>query len=253
MPPGGQTMPLFILSALIQICCVVHIIRTGRNQMWLLAVVFLPIAGSAAYFLLEVAPGLASGRQAQAVRDSAVRVIEPERELRSALDALKLVETPANHVRAGDALVALDRGKEGIGHFEAALSGVNVDDRSTKFRLATVLLGAGNAARALELADGLPQGGSSESDRNVLLRAKCLEALDRPAEAMMLYADIVTRVPGEEVRCRYAALLLAANRKAEARVLLTEVRDRARRLTRRQRAVDARMYEWAAGELAKLG
>lgn len=245
-------MPLFILSALIQICCVVHIIRTGRNQMWLLAVVFLPVAGSAAYFLLEVAPGLASGRQAQAVRASAVRVLDPERALRAASDALKLAETPANHIRTGDALVALDRGNEAIGHFEAALAGVNAGDRSTRFRLATVLLGAGKAARALEIADSLPLGRSSEADRNLLLRAKCLEALDRQAEAMTIYADIVTRVPGEEVRCRYAALLLASRRNVEARTLLTEVADRARRLTRRQRAVDARMYDWAAEELAKL-
>lgn len=245
-------MPFFILSALIQICCVVHIIRTGRNQMWLLAVVFLPIAGSAAYFLLEVAPGLASGRQAQTVRASVTRALDPERELRAALDALKLAETPADHIRTGDALVALDRGNQATGHFEAALSGVNAGDRSTKFRLATVLLGEGRAARALEIADSLPLSGSSESDRNLLLRAKCLEALDRPAEAMTIYADIVTRFPGEEVRCRYAALLLAANRSAEARSLLTEVADRARRLNRRQRAADARMYDWAAGELAKL-
>ena len=246
-------MPFFILSALIQICCVVHIIRTGRNQMWLLAVVFLPIAGSAAYFLLEVGPGLWGGRQAQAVRTSAIKALDPERELRAAVDALKLTETPANHIRAGDALAALGRGEEAIGHFEAALSGVNAGDRSTKFRLATVLLATGKAARALEIIDSLPASASSDSDRNLLLRAKCLEALDRPAEAMVIYADIVTRVPGEEVRCRYAALLLAAHRNTEARTLLTEVSDRARRLTRRQRAAEARMYDWAATELAKLG
>ena len=245
-------MPLFILSAIIQIACVVHIIRIGRNQMWLLAAVFLPVAGSAAYFLIEVAPGLWGGRQAQAVRASAVRALDPERELRAAQDALKLTETPANHIRIGDALIALDRGREAVPHFEAALGGVNASDRGTNFKLASALLDIGEGGRALTIAERLPVGTTNEGDRNALLRAKCLEALGQPDEAMTIYADIVTRMPGEEVRCRYAALLIAASRRGEARALLSDVGDRARRLTRRQRAADARMYDWAAAELAKL-
>ena len=224
-------MPVFILSALIQIACVVHIIRTGRNQMWLLAVVFLPLAGSAAYFLLEIGPGLWGGRQGQAVRATAVRALDPERELRAALDALKLTETPATHIRTGEALAALGRSREAIPHFEAALGGINAGDKSTSFKLATALLDIGEPGRAFDVASRLPVSTTSDGDRNALLRAKCLEGLGQAAEAMAIYADIVTRVPGEEVRCRYAALLIAAGRRGEARALLTEVGERARRLT----------------------
>ena len=245
-------MPFFILSALIQIACVVHIIRTGRNQMWLLAVVFLPLAGSAAYFLLEVAPGLWGGHQVQAVRATAIRAIDPERELRAAADALQLTATPANNIRCGEALVALGRSREAVPHFETALGGVHADDSSTSFKLAAALLDCGEARRALDIAKRLPVSTTADGDRNALLRAKCFEAVGDPGAAMTIYADIVTRVPGEEVRCRYAALLIAAGRRSEAKRLLSEVGDRARRLTRRQRAADARMYDWAAAELGKL-
>ncbi|QXQ06624.1 hypothetical protein KX816_00615 [Sphingosinicellaceae bacterium] len=115
------------------------------------------------------------------------------------------------------------------------------------------MLDSGNAARALQVAEALPTAESSDGGRNALLRAKVLEAVGRAPEAMPIYADLVARVPGEEVRCRYANLLMAAGRTGEARQLLREVGDRARRLSRQQRADQARMYDWAASALVRIG
>jgi len=172
--------------------------------------------------------------------------------LRAVRDALDVADTPAHHRRLGDALCDLDRHAEAVPHLEAALTGVQGGDARTTYRLARALLEAGDARRALAMVEPLPVSGSSDGDRAGVLRARILEALGRAPSAMTLYADLVSRVPGEEVRCRYANLLIEAGRVAEARVLLTEVGMRARRLTRQQRAADSRMYDWAADKLREL-
>jgi len=51
---------------------VVHVIRTGRNQLWIVGAVFLSIPGCIAYFVVEIGPGLWGGRAAQGVRGNAV-------------------------------------------------------------------------------------------------------------------------------------------------------------------------------------
>jgi hypothetical protein len=85
-----------------------------------------------------------------------------------------------------------------------------------------------------------------------LLRAKILEALDRKDEALAVYADLVTRLPGEEGRCRYAALLLDQGWDKKALAVLEEVEARMKRLDRQQRAAEADMYRWAMDTLRDL-
>jgi hypothetical protein len=51
-------MIFFVVTILVQICCVVHLIRNHRNSLWLWAIILLPIAGAAAYLIVEVLPGL---------------------------------------------------------------------------------------------------------------------------------------------------------------------------------------------------
>jgi hypothetical protein len=47
-------LPVSILSLLIQAALIVHVIRTGRNTLWILAIGFLPGIGSLAYVVAEV-------------------------------------------------------------------------------------------------------------------------------------------------------------------------------------------------------
>ncbi len=69
---------------------------------------------------------------------------------------------------------------------------------------------------------------------------------------MAIYADLVTRLPGEEARCRYAGLLLEQGRDEQARMVLEEVESRMKLMDRRQRAAEADMYRWAMQRLGAL-
>lgn len=245
-------MIVWLAILAVQVTCVVHLVKTGRNPLWLTALIFLPMVGAIAYFIVEILPGLGSNRHVRTVQAKASAALDPERELRAARAALELTDTVANQVRLGDASAELKRWSEAEGAYRAALVKAP-DDAHTQAKLARAIFEQGQAGEALALLDGLElPAGQSERDRQGLLRARMLEHLGRNEEALALYADIVTRLPGEEARCRYAALLLAEGWENKARKQLEEIEARARRLDRQQRAAEADMYRWAAETLARL-
>lgn len=248
-------MPLFAIGVIaLQVACIVHMVKTGRNLFWLSALIFMPVVGAIAYFIVEIMPGMQHERHVRTARAKAVAALDPKRQVRAARDAIDLADTAANQLKLADALSALGQHEEAIPVYREAIRKTAGDpDVRTQGKLANALYETGAAEEALELLDevDLPQG-QSERDKQQLLRGKILEHLGRKDEALGLYADVVTRIPGEEARCRYAALLIEMGRSDDALIVLEEVESRMKRLDRLQRAADADMYRWAGETLAKL-
>ncbi len=76
--------PVSILSILIQAALIVHVIKTGRNQLWIWAIALLPGIGSLAYVAAEILPRLFGGRTARRAKSGVQRMLDPDRELRRA-------------------------------------------------------------------------------------------------------------------------------------------------------------------------
>ena len=68
----------------VQAGLIAHVIKTGRNMLWILAIFFLPLAGPLAYVAVEILPDLFGGRTARRARSSMHRMIDPDRDLRRA-------------------------------------------------------------------------------------------------------------------------------------------------------------------------
>lgn len=245
-------MIVWLAILAVQVTCVVHLVKTGRNPLWLTALIFLPMVGAIAYFIVEILPGLQGNRHVRTAHAKASAALDPERELRKARAALELTDTVANRVRLGDACADLKRWSEAEAAYREALAKA-ADDAGTQAKLARTIFEQGHAGEALAMLDALElPAGQSERDRQAMLRARMLEHLGRNEEALAIYADVVTRLPGEEARCRYAALLLAEGWENKARTQLEEIEVRAKRLDRQQRAAEGEMYRWAADTLARL-
>jgi hypothetical protein len=245
-------MMIYLLILMIQVALVVDVIRNGRNQIWIMALVFLPGPSTIAYLLLEVYPRFQGNRHVRTARAKAVAALNPEREVRAARDALDLADTAANRIRLADALAALGRYGEALPLLREAVERGPLDMRTGE-KLARAEYETGDSAAALATLDAnQPPSAQSDRDRQMLLRARILEALDRKDEALALYADLVTRLPGEEGRCRYAALLLDQGWDKKALAVLEEVEARMKRLDRQQRAAEADMYRWAMDKLREL-
>lgn len=245
-------MIVYLAVLAIQVMLIIDVIRNGRNQLWIMALMFLPGPSTIAYIVIEVYPRLRGNRHVRTVRAKAVAAIDPEREVRAARDQLDLADTAANRIRLADALAALGRYGEALPLLHEAIERGPADMRTGE-KLARAQFETGDGASALATLDANPPASAqSDRDRQGLLRARILEALGRKEEALAMYADLVTRLPGEEGRCRYAALLLDQGWDKKARVVLEEVEARMKRLDRQQRAAEADMYRWAMDRLGEL-
>lgn len=235
----------------LQVLCVVDVIRRGRNSIWIMALIFLPVASALAYFIVEILPSLQHNRHVRVARQTVIEKLDPERDLRVAQQALDIADTMANRLRVADALTALGRHSEALPLYQRG-AGPRPDFRTGE-KLARSLFLNDKPDEALSVIDALPKvTAQSDLDRATLLRARIFEDLKRNDEALELYADVVDRVPGDEARCRYAALLIKVGRKPEARRVLEDVEHRMKYIDRTTRASQGPMYEWAMRELTTL-
>ena len=247
-------MPIIGLSILIQILCAVHCIRNGRNGMWLTAIIFLSIPGCLAYAFFEILPDYRGRREVRAVSAAAVKKLDPERDLRTAREALDTADTAANRARLGDALA--DKGvwpEASQAYAEALARTPGGSDRTLQVKLARAELESGRPSAARDILQDLPASHSpSENDRIALLLARSLDDCGDDDAALRLYADVGERLSGAEAQCRHAALLIRLGRQSEALPLLDEAERRARRIDRFERMRDGDMYDWAARTLKEL-
>jgi len=249
-------MPL-ILGGLgiiaLQIFCAVHCVRHGRNQGWLMLIIFLPLLGSLAYVAMEIMPGAAPRREVRAAKAAAVKAIDPERELRAAREALELADTAANRIALADRLAELERWGEAIPEYQAGIAKAPRPERGPATRLARALFEANRIGEARAVLEGLPETQSgAERDRANLLLARVLDEQGEDERALALYRDLGERMPGGEPQCRAAAILLRTGRPGEAQAALEEVERRLKRLDRGERARERDMYDWAMRTLNEL-
>jgi len=246
-------MLFFLVTILIQICCVVHLIRNHNNSLWLWAIILLPIAGSAAYIVVEVLPGLSQRREVRAAKAAAIKKLDPDREIRAARDALEIADTAANRTELGDALADKGDWTGAAIHYRGAIAKMPTSDRATQVKLARALFESHDPEGAVKILEELPQSGSmTENDRTKLLLARALQECGEADKALALYAEVGPRLAGAEAQCRHAALLIEQGRTRDALPLLEETERRAKRLDRATRARDGDMYDWAARMLADL-
>jgi hypothetical protein len=245
-------MIFFILMLAIQVACIVDVVRHGRNTIWIMALVFLPLASTIAYLIVEVMPRMKHNRHVRLAQAQIIEKLDPDRELRAAREALDVAQTAANRIRLGDALVAKGRAAEALPLYRDAIGAGRPDYRIGEKLARCQYLADRNDEALATLDTMLPPSAPSDRDRIAVLRARVLEDLGRDDEAEAIYVDVVDRYPGDEVRCRYAGLLLKQDRRADARRLLTEVEHRLKHMDRHQRTAHGPMYDWAMSKLTEL-
>jgi len=233
---------LYLLIPLLQIICVVHVVRTGRSFLWIYVLLFLPGLGVAAYVVVEILPGWLGTRTARKFGSSAVGALDPGRELRRRRQALEEADTVDNRRLLAEALVAAGQHEEAMELYRGILTGIHADDPGMLLGMARAAYGLKQYDLTLEtlrmLAETNPRYQPVEAR---LLRAIALEGLGRDDEAAADYAQLVPLAPGEEVRCRYALLLQRHGDRDAAKALFDEILTRSRRSPRHYRRQE---QEW---------
>jgi hypothetical protein len=222
-------MLILILSVLLQASLIVHVIKTGRNQIWIWALILLPLAGPIAYVAVEILPELFGGRTAQRTARGLKKALDPTADLRRYEGESRVTGNVASRQRYAQELVRHERYDEAIAQYQQALTGLYQHDPNLMLGLAQAQFSKGDAAAARATLDELiAKNPDFRSPAGHLLYARALEAEGNTAKALEEYSVVAPAYPGAEAAVRYAQLLQAQGRKAEAQKVARELLDQAR-------------------------
>jgi hypothetical protein len=118
-------MAYLISSLLIQAAFIIHVIKTGRNQLWIWVLIIpgLALAGILAYVVVEILPQLFRSRGAQRTARGFRRALDPTRELRRYEHEASVAGNVASRQRYAEELVRHQRYDDAIAQYRRALSG----------------------------------------------------------------------------------------------------------------------------------
>ena len=224
-------MSFLILSLLVQAAFIVHVIKTGRNQLWIWVLIIpgLALAGILAYLVVEILPALFRSRAAQRAGRGLRKAMDPERDLRRYESEVRVADNVASRQRYAEELMRRERYDEAIVQYREALTGLYEHDPNLMLGLAQAQFGKGEASAARATLDELIRHNPDfRSPTGHLLYARALEAEGNVPKALEEYAVLAPSYPGAEASVRYAQLLKAQGRVAEAQKVVRELLEQAR-------------------------
>src|SRR5262249_31660312 len=151
-PPRGRSgeiaerarMVLLILLYVIQAGLIIHVIKTGRNQLWIWVLLLLPAGiGAIAYVAVEIIPELLRSRTAQRTARGFRKALDPAADLRRYESEARIGGNVASRQRYAEELARLGRFDEAIGQYRECLSGLYEHDPNLMLGLAQAQFGKG--------------------------------------------------------------------------------------------------------------
>ncbi len=241
---------IFIITLAVQAGLIVHVIKTGRNTLWIWAIALLPAAGSLAYVVVEILPDLFRGRAARRTRAGVRRMLDPNRDLRKAAAEVEMSGNVDARRRLAEELYQRGQHAEAIAVYQGGLKGVFEHDPTLLLGLAQAQFAAHDfAAARASLERLIANNPDFRSADGHLLYARALEAQEALDEAEHEYAAVAPGFPGAEARLRYALLLKRRGKLEEARRILKDLLDGAAMGPPHFRKAQAEWLERARREL----
>jgi hypothetical protein len=244
---SGAWTAVWAVSAIAQLACIVHVVKTGRPYWWIMVIFWFPLIGLAAYLFLEVRPSLGK----MDWQTFLWRLKSPAERIRILEAQLEDSTTIKNRFALADELHAAGRFDRECEVLAEGLRGAFKDDSQLLMRLSQAHLDAGRPQDAeLLLAKTAPERSPDSQLNYALLQARVAAALGRDAEAEPRFQELVNRKKSEGPRYYYAEFLLRNDRAAEALPILKDILHQYRRGTVVWRYQERRWY-YAAKRLLK--
>ena len=238
--PAGAFGPFTVVLWLLQLCLIVHVLRTGRPYWWIWILFAAPLIGGLAYILVELSPDLRGARGLLAgLKPGKWRIAECRRRLEEA-DTVKNRLALAGEL--ADAGMAAEAHEAAVG----CLQGVFRDDARTLVAVARFKVGIAAYGEGLALLGRVDTTGDRMLEIDLgLLRGQCLAGLGRFPEAERAYEGVMDRYVGEAARAGLAMVYEQTGRRAEADAAWADIRAKYRTTSPAWRRSERKWYRLA--------
>jgi len=217
-------MPFFIISILVQLCLVIHIVKTGRNTTWIWVIVMLPLVGSLAYLILEVVPDLTNSRSGKQARTSVEKLVSPNKNLNEALRNFDESDTVENSARLAEECMNKGMFEEARELFNKCLTGIHATEPDLLHGRARCDFELKEFSSARETLDTLIEKNPEYKNQEAhLLYARTLENLGDDALARHEYETLHSYSSGPLASFYYAKFLKAHNEPDKAIQIFSDI------------------------------
>ena len=235
----GYFDPINIAIFFIDVAMVVHVLRSGRSPMWILAISVASLSGSflgllgllaipaiwLTYLVTAVIPDFWNSHGTRNFRSGVVKAADSGRAYREKKRQAQL--TGSVDAKRALADESLKRGyiDEAVELYESAMqSPIGAGDPALLKGLARAKMQSGDGAAAEALYLQLKQIDPAAVDSDAELDyARALALQGKNEDAIRQFQHVTARYPGEEARARFALLLEQMGRMAEAQALFREI------------------------------
>lgn len=222
-------MLYLILSIIIQVILIIHVIKTGRNQIWIWVLALLSVPGAIAYIVVELLPDVFRSRAAQRTARGLKKAMDPTADLRRYENEARVTGNVAARQRYAEELTRQGRFDDAIAQFREALTGLYEHDPNLMLGIARAQFGKGDATGARSTLDDLIRlNPDFRSPEGHLLYARSLETEGNIEKAIEEYRVLAASYPGAEAAVRFAQLLKAQGRTDESRQVARDLLEQAR-------------------------
>ena len=224
-------MPFLIISVLLQVSFVIHVLKTGRNTTWIWVIVMLPLAGSIAYFILEILPDLTNSRTGRKAGRKVESVINPNKDINEAAERYAVSDTIENSMRLAEECYEKELFGEAKKLYEKCLKGPYSEDPDLLFGIAKTHFQLDDHGAAKAALDTLIVKNPDYKNQDAhLIYARSLESLGEITEALDEYEALYNYYSGPDAAYYFALFLKAQNQRQQSDEMLEGILNKATRL-----------------------
>jgi len=216
----------------LDIICILHSIRTGTQNKWMLLIVFAPIIGAVVYLFVEVF----TRRNRTNLQDGISGILTTNSaRIRKLEENLKFTDTFNNRILLADAYLAAGDIDNAIELYESSLTGAFDENELVIKQLIIAYYSKGEYARVQPLAKKIYNKPQFARSRAHVYYAISLEKTGNIAQAEQEFIKMKGRFSHFEARLQYGLFLKRTGRDQEARQVFSDMVDEAPHLSSRER------------------
>lgn len=210
--------PLSAFIWLIQLILIIHVLKSGRSRYWIMILIFMPLIGGLAYFVIEIIPEFSGSISGQRAVRNVKQTLNPGADLRQHEAAWTQSPNVDNGRRYAEALLDSGKTEEAEDIINQALKGLFKTEPTLLLLKARLQFEKNRTAEAVLTLETLQEHNPDfRTAEGHLLYARALEAEDNIDQAIKEYSAVSGYFPGAEARYRLALCLEAAGKNSAAR------------------------------------
>jgi hypothetical protein len=203
---------LLALPYILQLLCILHIVRHHCEYYWIYIVILVPYVGGVAYLLVEIIPRLGRPRNVGSIIDIVNRTINPSYKIKEYEAIAELTPTFQNKKQLADEYMECGYFDKANSMYEAILVGVHKNDKIVILQRAKALYAMEIYKDANEIIEYLEKEKYEyRNEDEVMVKLKIKENIDDIAKVYTSYEDYKNKYSSFEIYYYFIDYLIRHN------------------------------------------